>query len=233
MATPQPASPSTGILRGLLPSLIVNAVCPFVLFQVLTRLGVPTLQALLWTSPFPLAGIAVDWARARRLNGIGLISLVLIVLGILTSLISGNVRFFLVKESFGTATFGLVCLISLLLPRPLLFYFGREFASGGDPARAAWFSGLWQYPGFRRGMRLMTTVWGVAYVTEALARVGLALVAPPSLVLVASPVLAFAVTALLLVWTIRYSQAMRRRGEAAGVVAAEQTASAPRSSAED
>ena len=220
------------MLRGLLPSIVINAVLPLLLFQVLTGRGVATLQALLWTSSFPLAGIAVDWARSRRLNGIGLISLVLIALGILTSLISGNVRFFLVKESFGTATFGLICLGSLLLPRPLLFYFGREFASGGDAARAAWFSSLWQHERFRHGMRLMTTVWGLAYVAEALVRVGIALVAPPSLVLVVSPVLAFGVTALLIIWTMRYSAAMRRRGEAAGVVAPERSAPAPASRAD-
>ena len=219
MAATAPPPPASGILRGLLPSLVLNAVCPFVLFQVLVSRGVPTLPALLWTSPFPLAGIAVAWVRSRRLDGIGLISVVLIVLGIATSLISGSIRFFLVKESLGTATFGLICLGSLLLPRPLMFYFGREFSSGGDAARAAWFSGLWQHERFRHGMRLMTAVWGVAYVTEALARVGLALVAPPSLVLLVSPVMAIGVTVVLLLWTMRYSSAMQRRGEEAGVIA--------------
>ena len=81
-------------------------------------------------------------------------------------------------------------------------------------------------------MRLMTTVWGLAYVAEALVRVGIALVAPPSLVLVMSPVLAFGVTALLIIWTMRYSAAMRRRGEAAGVVAPERSAQAPASRAD-
>ena len=42
MAATAPPPPASGILRGLLPSLVLNAVCPFVLFQVLVSRGVPT-----------------------------------------------------------------------------------------------------------------------------------------------------------------------------------------------
>jgi hypothetical protein len=45
-------------------------------------------------------------------------------------------------------------------------------------------------------------------------------------------VLAFGVTALLIIWTMRYSAAMRRRGEAAGVVAPERSAPARASRAD-
>jgi hypothetical protein len=220
MATP-PESPGASqaafnrrMIQGLAPSIVLNAVCPYVLFQILSGCGVPTLQALLVTSVFPIAGILVGWARSRHLDAIGLLSLILIALGVLTSLISGDVRFYLVKESALTGAFGLVCLVSLLLPRPLLFYFGRQFAAAGDPGRATWFSGLWRHAQFRRGMRLITAVWGVGLVCEALIGVGLALTTPPSTVLAVRPVLAIVVTCALILWTVRYGAAMRRRGQA-------------------
>lgn len=200
---------------GLLPSIFLNAVCPFVLFQILSGRGVPTLQALVITSVFPIAGILVGWVRTRHLDGIGLLSLVTIALGVVTSLISGSVRFYLVKESFLTGAFGLVCLASLLFPRPLMFYFARQFASGGDSARAAWFSGLWRFQPFRNGMRLISAVWGLGYVAEATVRVVISLIAQPSLVLVISPVLEIGTTIALILWTMRYSNAMRRRGDEA------------------
>lgn len=200
--------------RQMAPSLIVNAVCPYLLFQVLSSHGVPTVPALCWTSVFPLASTLGNWLRTRHADGLGVISLVLIAVGIATSLISGSVRFLLVKESLLTGLFGLVCLGSLLAPRPLMFYFGRSFATGGDPARVAWWNGLWQYAGFRHTQRLITAAWGGAYVVEAVVRVILSFLLPPAAMLTVSPLLALAVTFALISWTMAYSRRAAARGAA-------------------
>jgi hypothetical protein len=199
-------------MRGLVPSLALNAVAPFVLYQILTGNGVATLDALIATSVFPIAGILVGWIRTRRLDGIAILSLVFIALGLVTSLIAGDPRFYLIKESFLTGLFGIVCLVSLALTRPLIFYFARQFAGGGDPARMARFDSLWQYPLFRRSQRLTTAVWGVAYLIEAAARYVLALVLPIPVFLVVSPVMAIGVTIALIYFSIAYGRRVARRG---------------------
>ncbi|MGW6782168.1 hypothetical protein [Streptomyces sp. NPDC054987] len=56
----------------------------------------------------------------------------------------------LIKDSGVTGLFGLLCLATLLAPRPLMFSFGRKFATDGTPESTAWWNGLWQYEGFRR-----------------------------------------------------------------------------------
>jgi hypothetical protein len=68
------------------------------------------------------------------------------------------VFFALIKESFLTATFGLICPGSLLAERPLMFYINRQFVAGDDPARIAWWNGLWQYPSFSAAQRFVTIV---------------------------------------------------------------------------
>jgi hypothetical protein len=209
-ATPGRADP-----RGIARSIIIGAICPYVLFQILSQHGVPTVEALSAGAVFPLGATLVSWLRVRRVDGIGIVMLALIIVGVVTSLISGTVRFFLVKESLLTGGFGVVCLVSLLAPRPLMFYFGRQFATGGDPARLAWYDGLWQYPAFRFRIRLITVVWGVAYLVEALVRVVLSFVLAPAAVIAVSPVFALGVTFLLVTWTIAYSRRVARRGEAA------------------
>lgn len=156
--TPQQVAPTGMHMRGLLGSIVVSGVLPFIAYQVLTGRGVDSFHALLMTSVFPIIGVAWNWIRTHQLDGIGVISLIFIVLGLATSLISGDERFFLIKESFLTGLFGVVCLSSLLLPRPLMFYFGRQFASGGDPQRAAYYSSLWQHQAFRFSQRLITAV---------------------------------------------------------------------------
>jgi hypothetical protein len=121
------------------------------------------------------------------------------------------VFFALIKESFLTASFGMICLLSLLAERPLLFYIMRQFVAGDDPARTAWWNGLWEFPQFRAAQRLVTTVWGVAYLVEALLRVGFALFLSPAEVVSISPVMAFIVLIALIAWTRRYFLALRER----------------------
>ena len=208
----QPASGQRMNARGLLPSLLVNAGAPFVAYQVLTGNGTGSAQALTVSAVFPIFGIAWGFARTRRADMIGLVSLAFIVAGVATSLISGDPRFILIKESLLTGVFGLVCLVSLLLPRPLMFYFGRQFAGGGDPARAAAFEAMWQYEAFRAVNRNMTVVWGVVYLLESSVRVVLSFVVPIPVFLVVSPILALGVTIALISWTMAYARRSARRG---------------------
>lgn len=206
------AAPSRPNIRAMLPSLVVNALLPYVVYQLLTGQGYSTFTSLMVAAILPAIGIAAGWVRTRRVDGIGLISLIFIVIGIVTSLISGDVRFLLLKDSFMTGLFGLALLASLLLPRPLLFYFGRQFVGSGSPEQAAHFDTLWQYQMFRFSMHLMTVVWGCAYVAEALLRVLLLSLLPiPTFLLVSQP-MALVVTAGLIVWTLRYSRGVARRG---------------------
>jgi hypothetical protein len=205
--------PGQGLsIRAQLPSLLVNAVAPFVAYEVLTNQGVSSVTALASSAVFPVLGIAWGFARTRRPDIIGVVSLLFILVGLATSLISGDPWFILVKDSLMTGVFGLLCLASLMLvPRPLIFYFGRQFSSGGDPARAAAFESMWQYPRFRSVIRLMTIVWGVGYVIEAMARIGLTFVLPIPVFLIVSPLLALGVTVGLISWTVGYARRTTRR----------------------
>jgi hypothetical protein len=208
-----PSQPGQGIsLRAQLPSLLVNAVAPVVAYQVLTNLGVSSVTALASSGVFPALGTGWSFARTRRPDIIGVVSLTFIVVGVATSLVSGDPRFVLVKDSLMTGGFGLLFLGSLVLvPRPLMFYFGRQFSSAGDPARAAAFESMWQYPYFRAVIRVMTTVWGLGYLIEALVRVGLSFVLAIPVFLVVSPLLAFGVTIGLISWTLAYGRSKTRR----------------------
>jgi hypothetical protein len=57
----------------------------------------------------------------------------------------------------------------------------------------------------------VTSVWGIAYLIEALLRVGFALVLSPAKVVAISPVMAFGVMVVLIAWTRRYMLALRER----------------------
>jgi hypothetical protein len=203
-------------MRSMLPSILLNAVAPYILYQYLTAAprNVSVVTALSVTAIFPVIGIAFTWVRTRHLDALGAISLVFIVIGLLTNLLFQDPSIFLIKESFVTGALGLACLLSLVAtPRPAMFYVGRYFASGGDKTRMLAYSNLWQYPSFRTTQRIITAVWGVAYLLEALIRVALVAILGTSKesvgkILAISPILLGAVTIAALAWTfwyVRYS----------------------------
>ncbi len=198
----------------MLPSLTLNAVVPFVVYTVLTGQGVSDVTALIVSGAFPALGVVWSVARTRRADVIGLVSLAFIVAGLATSVLTGNAQFVLIKESMLTGVFGLICLLSLLAPKPLMFYFGRQFAGGGDPARTAAYEDLWQYPAFRHVQRNITLAWGIGYVAEAFIRIALTFVLPIPIFLIVSPIMAFGVTIALIAWTMAYARRSARRGAA-------------------
>jgi intracellular septation protein A len=209
--TMNPDAPGKFSLSQMLPTLIYDVALPIIAFNLLTKYGVSTLLALVAGGIFPAANNVVSYIKTRRLEPLGIIVMIFLAVGTAASLISGSVFFALIKESFLTATFGLICLFSLLAERPLMFYIVRQFVAGDDSVRLEWWNGLWQFESFRRSQRVATTVWGVAYIIEALVRVAFALVLSPAEVVAISPVMAFGVMILLIMWTRRYMTSMRDR----------------------
>lgn len=195
----------------ILPTLVFDVALPILLFNLLAGYGVPTLWALVAGGVSPALNNLRVWIRSRRLEPLGLIVIGFLAIGTAASLISGSVFVALIKDSFLTATFGLICLGSLLAARPLMFYVIRQFVAGDDPARIELWNGLWQNAEFRAAQRFVTAVWGIAYLIEALLRVGFALTLAPAQVVAISPVMGFGVLIVLIAWTRRHLLALRER----------------------
>jgi hypothetical protein len=199
----------------VLPTLFFDVILPVVLFDLLTHYGVSTLWALIASGLSPALNNLRIWAISRRLEPLGIIVLTLLAVSAAASLISGSVFFALIKESFLTGVFGAICLVSLMGARPLLFFVVRQFVAGDDAARIEAFNTRWQDRDFRVAMRLVTAIWGIAYVVEALLRVAFALTLTPAQVVSLSPVMSFGALIVLIAWTRRYLTAVRERHERA------------------
>jgi hypothetical protein len=192
-------------------SLIVSVALPLITVQVLLRTGTRPVTALAIAAIFPFADAVIGLARKRTFDPIAILSLIAIVVGIGTSSITGNAGFAVAKDSLFTIVFGLIFLGSLAAPRPMIFQLGRQFATGGDPAAAAAWDARWSQPGFRRTVRLITVVWGCGLLLEAMLRIVAAFTLPVTTSTIISPVLQVVTFAALILWTTRYTRAVRRR----------------------
>jgi hypothetical protein len=198
--------------RNVLPMLVVDVACPYLTYRFLRQHvpGIPIVFALALSGVFPALGNIVSLVRNRTLDIIGIVVLVGIAVSVVAAFVGGDPKVVLIRESFVTGALGVLCLLSLLWPRPLLFYIGREFTAGHDPARIAQFNTVWQRAGARRTFRIMTIVWGLGWVGEFLAKVGEVLVLSIPQVLIVGPIVSNGATIGLILWTIRYARRSRQ-----------------------
>ena len=195
-------------------SIACNAVLPFVTYGQLTGHGWEPATAWAASACWPLVELGLLYAATRRIDEFSIFALLIVVIGVLSSLAFHSLTAVQLQSAAVSALFGLAFLASLLAPRPLAFYFGRKFATDGSTEKLAWWNGLWQYPGFRRTQRMVTTVWGVAFVLMALAQAGLTRLLSAQVMVSVGNIGPLAITAVLVMWTISYSRHKSAQGAA-------------------
>lgn len=233
-----PATRGQSLLLSWGPTVLFSMLLPWITYNQLTGHGVDEVPALLIVSAWPALEIGLYFALHRRVDEFGMLILLTLLLGAAGALAYNSSKMIFLKDSALTGLVGLAFLASLALERPLMFYFGRKFATDGTDEGVAQWNGMWeQYPGFRAGQRRLTAIWGVAFVLEASVKAVLAYRLSTGTMVGVSNALPLVVTGLLVVYTIRMGKkgaARRAATEAAqtgahGSAAAAQTPLAPSS----
>jgi hypothetical protein len=193
-------------------NIVLNAIIPLLLYKLSRRYLSPSeFIALVIATTFPLGKSIFDLARLGQVDPLSIVVLLGIATDGVALFFGGSSRLLLVRESLFTGAFGLSCFVSLVLPRPMMFYFGRHFMAGADPQRQARFNVAWQLPEVRFSHRLITSVWGCVFVGELILRVILIYRVSASTVLILSPILIGTLTIVTIVWTFSYAHRVRLR----------------------
>lgn len=166
-------------IRALLPT-VVDLALPSLVFYGLRAVGVGQWWALILGGL--VVGIRVVWGivRERKLNGIALFSLSMLVLGNVISLLTGDPRLLLARESWITSIVGLWMLASLFARRPVLFT-GAKLLMPSQEARDDW-ENSWRHPEFRHVMRASTVIWAVLLMADTIVRIVMAYTLPIDIV---------------------------------------------------
>ena len=100
----EPGEQSGPSLRGLFPILVVDVACPYLAYRLLTQYipGIFTTIALGLAGVFPAGGSVASLARRRRLDIIGAIVLIGIVVSIAAVLLGEDPKIVLIREPFVT-----------------------------------------------------------------------------------------------------------------------------------
>ncbi|WP_393058208.1 VC0807 family protein [Streptomyces sp. LN549] len=196
-----PFSPRKALLDSMMP-LLVDVAVPLASYYVLKAAGMGTFGALAWSSVVP--GVRTVWGvvRDRRLNALAALMVAVNVVGLLLSLVAGDPRLMLLKDSGVSSTIGLVVLVTALRGRPMMSAGLRPWLTRGEAAKsAAWLRLSTESDAFRRAEVRFSAVWGAALLAECAVRAVGAYTVPVetmvwagTVVLVAAMVLAFVVS---------------------------------------
>jgi hypothetical protein len=210
---------NTSRLRSVAMIAVFDIAGPLVAYNLLRSAGFGTVAALVLSGVFPAVKVIAGIIKHRRVDAVGALVLAGIAVGALLGLVSHNPKLVLDEGSVGTGVFGLLCLGSLTREEPLMYRLAMEFI-GPDSRQGREFTNLWQYKEFRHIFRVVTAVWGIAYLVEAGARIVIVANTSTGTAFAISKVMPWVVTAALVAWNVGYGRLQKRRGEALAAAAA-------------
>ncbi|CAO3671458.1 unnamed protein product [Umbelopsis ramanniana] len=167
-------------------TLFVDIVIPLILYYVLKNY-ISTLAALLISSAPPIVMIVGKFIIYRQFDPLGLIIVFGFVLSAILSVVDGNPRILILKDSIVSSATGAIFLLSLLPIRlgkynlrPLTYGISAEMMSAapkvqyvkdGEAIEQTPTQFSWEHVKlFRNGMRMLTAMWGVVLLLEFVAR---------------------------------------------------------------
>lgn len=153
--------------------LILDVAVPIGSYYLLkSGFGFSTFSALAWSSVVPALRTAWVAVAERKANGLAALILLVNVVSLLLSFVSGDPRLMLAKDSGVSSTIGIGILVSVALGKPMMTAGLKPFLVKGDAAKAAAFERLQTgSAAFRRSERAYSLVWGVVLLAECVARV--------------------------------------------------------------
>jgi hypothetical protein len=167
---------TAGLRRALARQLVLELGVPLAGYYGLRAAGASEWLALsvgsLLTAPWIIYGAV----RSRRFEITAAFTLSLMLTSGLMSLVTGDPRLLLIRDSSLGALFGLWIFATLPTRRPFFMVTSRVIAVAklGEAGAKAWEARWALEPGFRRHARVLTAVWGAVFLGDAVVRVVLA-----------------------------------------------------------
>ncbi|WP_427921797.1 VC0807 family protein [Streptomyces sp. cg40] len=164
---------NTGSRTKNLAPLLIDVAVPIGSYYLLkSGFGMGTVAALGWSSVVPAVRTVWGVVAERKVNAFAALILFVNVVGLSLSLVAGDPRLMLAKDSGVSSAIGIGVLVSVAMGRPMMTAGMKPWLVKGDPEREAVFERLLSgSPAFRRAERRFSLVWGVALLGECVARV--------------------------------------------------------------
>ncbi|QIS22229.1 VC0807 family protein [Nocardia terpenica] len=179
-AGPTPEQKRAALRRHLVRLVIVELVLPLAGYYGLRAAGVNPWLALILPGVLTVPLLAYHAIRQRRVEAMALFTLTMLVLGTTVSLVTGDPRTLLVRDSWLFGALGLWMLATLFTSHPFLRTASRTIVivKIGEEGFREWDARWDNDSRFRYHLRLMTAVYAATFLLDTLVRVVLAYTLP-------------------------------------------------------
>jgi hypothetical protein len=160
---------------SLIASVLLDVVLPVGIFYALRGVGADQWWSLLLSATVP-AGVAVGRFVRRRVVDWGAVFVVsLVALGLVLAALTGDPRTLLIRDAWlglvgGAAGAWLLGSVFYGRPATIVMFRAMLMAQKGPERVRAWEARWDVEPDFRRHLRVITVVWGVALLLNAVAQ---------------------------------------------------------------
>lgn len=203
---PTAAQKTAALRRQLIRQLVFELVLPLGGFYALRGTGLSQWLSLVGAAVLALPGIAYTVIRQRKVDMMVFFALSIVLGGALLSLVTGSPRVLLIRDAWIFGVLGVWALATLLTRKPFMLVMARAvvIAKIGAEGARQWEARWDVEPRFRHHVRVVTAVWGLGFLLDAVVRVIFAATLPIDVVPLASTVQWLVVLGLLLTFHIRY-----------------------------
>lgn len=199
---------------GIGLQVLVNAVLPLLIYNAADK-PYGDVKALLLSSGPPILWSIVEFIRHRKVDAISAVVLAGIVLSLLAFIGTGGAKFLQLRETLVGAVIGVAFVVSVLIRRPIIYYFARaNMQRANDEAGAQRLHELRDNPFFRRTMTVMTLVWGLGLIAHTTVNCILVFQVSIPTYLAIAPIIGYAFTGALIAFTFLYARRAERLGAA-------------------
>ena len=164
------ANPGLGALGRLMP-LVLDIALPLGSYYLLKNaFGMGVITALIVSGLVPAARTIWTTLRAGKPDQFALAVLVLTIVSIPITLLTGSPTFMLAKDGLGTATLGVYVGVMALRRQPVMTAAYKPFIATNAAKARVWDDFVVSSPAFRDLMVRVNLVWSIGFVLEVVAR---------------------------------------------------------------
>jgi hypothetical protein len=218
MSGTRPAAPAadTGdgvraLVRRNVGTVLFDLLLPMLAYYGLRAAGVGQWWAMMAGVLVVLPRVAHQLLKRRRFDVMAAFTLSVIAFSLVIGLLTDDPRALAVREGWVGSLLGLFgawMLVSVGIGRPALMVLGRGIAETktGEAGAAAWAARWDRDRRFRRGIRVLTAVWGVLLLAAAVANLVLVYTLPVDLIALVSNAVYWAILAAALAFHLYYTK---------------------------
>ena len=182
------------IKKSIIISILINAILPLITYKILINHIPSSITALIISTTIPIIDNIYHIIKEKKIDIFASLIILGFIVGIISMLFSGSQKLLLIRQSYITAVIGILFLISMFFPKPMIYYLAKKFINSQDKYaknNKSTIDEKLKNPHFRFSMKFLTFIWGICLVLEAVCNISLVFILYVSKYMLISPLVSY------------------------------------------